>query len=160
MDFGIIQKTVLGILVILAVATLFATFFIVVFWIIAKILKWILSLTPAQRVLFAIQQTALSWWERHHLYVGNLWESTYELFIDPVFFAYAVFILFNRIAFLTDYTAQHPEYNFWQLLILDMEHNVSLYNGFLAVFFIWMLGKVWTHRQHIREQRATTKVLL
>jgi len=36
---------------------------------------------------------------------------------------------------------------------------VSFYTAFLVIFFIWAMGKGWTHRQHEKEQRTITKAL-
>jgi hypothetical protein len=159
MDFTGLQKAVLGILVILVVAIIWFGILAVVTWVIAKTLKWLLGHTWAQRLVSVVQRKAQLWWERNRSEAERLWEAIYILFLDPLFFTYALFVLFNRLASLTDYTNAHPEYNFWQLLSLDMENNMNLYAGFMVVFFIWMLGKIWVENQRFREQKTMTKIL-
>lgn len=123
------------------------------------IFRQILKIKTVQQVLLVIKKRGRIWWEQNKQAVESLWDALHEIIIEPLALAYAIFVLFNRLSFLTDYTTQHPEIKFWQLLNYDMERNVSLYFGFFIIFSIWMIGKGRIHRQHQKEQKAITKSL-
>lgn len=39
------------------------------------------------------------------------------------------------------------------MLVNDMNNDVNFYMWFLIVFFLWVLGKTWTHNQQAKGQR-------
>lgn len=150
-------------LIILSVVVLWLAIAALVGWVIGAIfgyaIRWLLKRKQVQGLVLAVQEGSRQWWNRHQVEAEGLFEFFWEIFIDPLFFAYVVFVLFNRFASITDYTQAHPESSFWQMLNLDMERDVNLYMWFLVIFSIWMMGKAWAHSQQTRERRTMTKAL-
>jgi len=147
----------------LTIAFTLLVFFGLAAWIISTVLVFIIRWLPkqkqVQRLVMLIRQSWLSWWNRHRADAERLWEVLWEIFIDPLLFAFVVFALFNRITSITDYTAAHPGTNFWTQINLDMESNMSFYMFFLFVFTIWMMGKAWVRLRQETEQKTIRKAL-
>lgn len=76
-----------------------------------------------------------------------------DIIIDPLFFAFAVFMLFSRIQGIINYVAANPQYSFWVILELDIEMNMGLYIGFLAAFAIWAFLRGYKHRRERSERK-------
>jgi len=132
-------------------------------WVISTALgyaiRWLRKQKQVQRLAEVVKQGGQSWWSRHEAESKNLFEFLWEMLIDPLFFAFVVFVLFNRITSIEDYVAAHPGTNFWSQFNLDMERNVNFYMLFLVIFTVWMMGKAWTHRRQETEQRTIRKAL-
>ena len=88
-----------------------------------------------------------------------LWDLFVDIYLDPLFFAFAVFILFTRIQFVMDFVATRPEYSFWVVLEADMHLTPALYIGFFAVFFLWAISKGIRYRREKRDRKQLTDAL-
>jgi len=82
-----------------------------------------------------------------------------EIIIDPLFFAFAVLMLFSRIQAIIEFTAANPTFSFWAILELDMEMHLGLYIGFIAAFAIWSLLKGYKYRREKAEGKQLTNTL-
>jgi hypothetical protein len=153
-------RTILGAALVLLSLLIFV---VLAGWIIGAVLgyiiKWLLERKQVRRLGEFIRQGGQSWWSRHEAGFERLSEVLWEMVIDPLFFAFMVYLLFNRITSIKDYSAAHPGTNFWSQLGLDVEHNMNFYMVFLIVFYVWMLGKALVHRRQVTEQRAIKKML-
>jgi hypothetical protein len=144
-------------LILVAVVYGFVLFFI--FWIFWKIINYILCIKSVQILVSAIEKWVESWWKHYKIQLENIWEFISELIIEPLFFAYTIFVLFNKISSFTDYTKINPETNFLQMLNQDMNQDMNFYLFFMAIFFLWMLGKAWKHRKEESDQKVLVKIL-
>lgn len=75
------------------------------------------------------------------------WEFLFDILVDPLFFAFAVSVLFTRLQAIISFTAANPTYSFWAALGVDVDMNPAWYIGFLVVFGIWAILKALKHRR-------------
>jgi flagellar biosynthesis protein FlhB len=82
-----------------------------------------------------------------------------DILIDPLFFAFTVFILFERIYAIINLTEANPEYSFWAVLEVDMHLNLWVYVLFLVVFGLWAILKGIKHRREKAEKEELNNTL-
>jgi hypothetical protein len=82
-----------------------------------------------------------------------------DIIIDPLFFAFAVFMLFSRIQAIINYVAANPTYSFWVILEIDIRTNVGLYVGFLTAFGIWAFLRAYKYRKERSERKQLNKAI-
>ena len=82
-----------------------------------------------------------------------------DIIIDPLFFAFAVFMLFIRIQTIIDFIAANPTYSFWVVLEVDMHLNLWVYITFLVVFALWMFLKGIKYRREKSDRKQLTSTL-
>jgi hypothetical protein len=75
------------------------------------------------------------------------WEFLFDILVDPLFFAFAVSVLFTRLQAIINFTAANPTYSFWTALWVDVDMNAAWYIGFLIVFGVWAILKALKHRR-------------
>jgi len=83
------------------------------------------------------------------------WEFLFDILVDPLFFAFAVSVLFTRLQAIISFTSAYPEYSFWAALWVDIDMNATWYFIFLAIFGIWGILKALKHR---REREAEERL--
>ena len=158
-----IPQFLLGILLIVFISTAWVLVLLALLWVLRlftkDLVKWILKHKWAERQVSKAREQLQRWWVLNKPVLIHFWEFVSEILIDPLFFGYVVFVLFNRLESLIAYTKANPKYSFWQILNLDMENDMNLYAWFILIFFVWMVGKGWAHRQQVRNQRQIAKIL-
>jgi len=75
------------------------------------------------------------------------WEFLFDILVDPLFFAFAISVLFTRLQAIISFTTANPTYSFWTALGVDVDMNPAWYIGFLAVFGVWAILKALKHRR-------------
>jgi hypothetical protein len=75
------------------------------------------------------------------------WEFLFDILVDPLFFAFAVSVLFTRLQAIISFTHANPMYSFWTALWVDVDMNTGWYIGFLVVFGVWAILKALKHRR-------------
>ena len=133
------QTVLTAVLVLLVWIGLFGMVAWVISTALVHIIEWLRKQKQVQRLGMVVSQSVRLWWNRHEAAVGRLLEFGWEVLVNPLFFAFVVYVLFNRITSITDYVAAHPETSFWQQLNLDMEQDLNFYMWVLVIFIIWML---------------------
>jgi len=153
-------KTILdAVLVVFSLLILVALAASVISMLLGYAIRWLLERKQVQRLGTAINQGVRLWWNRHEAAVERWLEFGWEALVNPLFFGFVVYVLFNRITSITDYVSTHPEISLWQQLNVDVEQDVNFYMWILIVFTIWMLGKAWIHGKQKYVERTITKAL-
>lgn len=94
---------------------------------------------------------------------ASLLEYFTIIFIEPILFAFVLFLLFERLKTVMDYTSTYPEYSFLQLINADIKMNEWFYVAFVIVFALWALSKAIKYRDELikyREERCEKKQLI
>ena len=86
--------------------------------------------------------------------LSSLWEMFSTLILDPLLFAFVVYILFERIRSIIEFTSANPQYSFYQAINRDMEMNLLPYIAFFVVLFLWWIAKSIQHRNEVRNNKA------
>lgn len=154
------SRFAISVLFLVLLAVLYVGILTVLAWLLGKFLRWLLRQPMVNRQVSRMQRKLREWWMRYKAEVIQIWEFASEVLIDPLFFGYIIFALFNRIEFIIGYTKIYPQYSFWQILNLDMENDMNFYAWFLVIFFLWTAGKAWKHRQEVRRDRKIENVLV
>jgi flagellar biosynthesis protein FlhB len=82
-----------------------------------------------------------------------------DIVIDPLFFAFTVFILFERIYAIINLTEANPEYSFWAVLEVDMHLNLWIYILFIVMFGLWAVLRGIKHRREKAEKEELNNTL-
>lgn len=143
-----------AVLLLIGVALVYAGILFAIFWIVGKIVNFVLNIETVQRLLNAIMRWSESWWKLYKMRLQNLWEFMFEIIIEPFFFAYIIFVLFNKISSFSNYTKLHLGTNILDMFNQDMISDKSFYLFFMAIFFLWMVGKAWNHRRQSDSQNV------
>lgn len=107
-----------------------------------------------------IQQRIQTWDSKYRRFILSLWDVYSEIFLDPAFYAFALYFLVKRIESFSDYTKTDPQTSLWGLLNLDFQSDTTFYTLFMAVFFAWAYWKMWRRSEEMRNQRALEKSLV
>ncbi len=157
-----LQKLAGLVVILLGVLAVWLGFISIVFWILQRIVQFVYRWLSRQvwyaPLLAGTKNKIKTWWDRNKSHTENLWEYFQMVLIEPMFFGYAVFVLFNRLDYLTKYTNEHPDIKFWDLLNTDMSSNM-IYFWFIAIFYLWVAGKAYFRSKDKIEMRAMMKVL-
>jgi len=132
---------------------------VAVFTVFGWSIKWLIKQPKVDKQLRRLNGWYQTWWTRNKAETTNMWEFLLQILIDPLFFAYAVYALFNRLGAISTAVAQNPQYKFWQLLDQEMESDPNFYAWFLLIFVVWVVGKSWRYQQQRATQRNITKSL-
>jgi len=87
-----------------------------------------------------------------------LWDCFVDVILDPLLFAFGIFILFARIQNIIDYLTTNPPYSFWTLLEIDIRMNPGIYIGFFAVYLLWAISKAIRYRREKSESKKWDNV--
>jgi len=82
-----------------------------------------------------------------------------EIIVDPLFFAFAVFMLFIRIQSVIEVAATIPTHSFWDALEVDIKMNLWAYILFLVIFVLWVALKGRKHRRELNEKKQLSNTL-
>lgn len=151
----ILSLIILVVVLVGVVITCFGVIFAIATW----FGKWLLRRKVVEMLISYIQRKSQEWWIKNREQVILLWEFVSEILINPLFYGYTLYVLVNRLESIDNYTKDYPQYNFWQLLDLDMRTDMDFYIVFIIIFTLWMLGRVWKHRQELQRQKSIEKNL-
>jgi hypothetical protein len=153
------QTVLNAVLVLLVLLGLFALVASVIGMLLGYAIKWLRERKQVQRLGMVVSQSVRLRWNQHKPAVERWLEFGWEILVNPLFFGFMVYALFNRITSITDYVATHPEISLWQQLNADVEQDVNFYIWISIIFTIWMLGKAWIHGNQKYVERTIIKVL-
>lgn len=89
----------------------------------------------------------------------NIVDFLSDIIVEPLLFAFAIFMLFSRIQAIMQLGGETPAYSFWTALVVDMEVNTGVYIGFFVVFALWATLKWIKHRRDVIEKKQLDNVL-
>lgn len=162
MDISQLQKYAEVVLILLGILFVWLASFYVIGFVLVKILRFVFLWLSKQEwythLLSTTKEKIRLWFNKYQSHLESLWEYVHMVLVEPLFFAYTIFLLFNRLDYLTKYTTDNPGINFWDLLDTDMRSN-TIYFWFIAIFYLWMAGKAWFRANELREGRAMMKIL-
>ena len=121
--------------------------------------KLLLRRKVVEMLISYIQRKSQEWWIKNREHFISLWEFVSEILINPLFYGYVLYVLVNRFESITNYTKDYPQYNFWELLDLDMRADMDFYMVLVIIFTLWMFGRAWKHRQERRREKFIEKNL-
>jgi len=152
---NVILAVLMLVLTMLAFAVVVFGFFSLVYKLGTIFYKWL-----SRRAFYIrLQQKRQEWWSRHRVSAEWWWESTAIVFVDPVFYGYALVTLVQRMQAIQEYAQRFPQYSFWQLLELDTTTHMQYYIALAIIFVLWMVWKVQRHAQEVRFERNVTAKL-
>ena len=91
--------------------------------------------------------------------IEALWDSFVGAILEPLLFAFGLFILFARIQNIIDYITSNPVYSFWAVLETDMHLNPEIYIGFAAVYILWVISKGIKYRREKSDSKRLVDTL-
>jgi len=158
MDYIGVMRAVF-ILIVFAIA--FAAVSYAVLWLIftcARYLgRWLLKHKVVSDFISSVRQQIHLGQTKYQRDIISLWEFFSEIIVDPLFYVYALYSLVNRFESFNAYAETYPQYNFWELLNLDMEADMNFYLIFMIIFFAWIMWKSWRRQQEVRYQKELAK---
>jgi len=119
-----------------------------------RFIKWLLSHKTVANLFERIRQKIRMWYGKYEKRFVSLWDFLSQIYIDPLFYGYALYSLVTRIQSLGDYAKTHPQYSLWQLLDLDTRNDMSFYIVFTIIFILWMAWKSWKYGEEVRYKKA------
>ncbi len=92
-------------------------------------------------------------------WLSSIWLFFKEIFLDPIIFPFALFVMFAQIWNLAESTPSPFITNFLEKVMSDAEAFPWVYIVFLIIYALWMFARGWQSKQERNDRKDMLNTL-